>query len=115
MVDVGLTLRKEKCVVLTAQAEYLGYCISASGIKPKKCLVSAIELAPAPKNKKQLRSFMGLVEYYSKFVKNVSDKTGSLRSVLKKCVSFEWGEVHPECFNTIKKEIREAKVLALVM
>lgn len=55
---------------------------------------------------------MGLIEYYSKFVKNVSDKTACLRGLLKKGVSFVWNAQHQECFNNIKKEICEANVLS---
>lgn len=82
--EVGLTLCRDKCSFVVEQIEYLGHEISAEGIKPKRDLLKAIELAPAPIDKDQLRSFMGLIEYYSKFLQLFSDKTACLRDLFKK-------------------------------
>ncbi|KAJ1206801.1 hypothetical protein NDU88_002198 [Pleurodeles waltl] len=80
--ETGLSLNKEKCIFLVEEIDYLGYSISKGSIKPKKSLLEAIKLAPAPTDKEQLRSFLGLVEYYSKFVEKFASKTEDLRKLL---------------------------------
>lgn len=64
--------------------EYLGHEISSEGIKPKLNHVKNISNAPAPITKEQLSSFLGLTEFYSKFVQDYSSKVHALRILLKK-------------------------------
>ena len=54
------------------QVDYLGHSISAEGQKPSEGKVKAISQAPAPTNLTQLRSFLGMVNYYGKFLKGLS-------------------------------------------
>ena len=49
------------------EVQYLGHTISAEGLKPSKSKVKAIEEAPVPRNVSELKSFLGLVNYYAKF------------------------------------------------
>ena len=62
--DEGLTLKKEKCQFMLDKVKYLGHTISADGLKPSESKTRAIVDAPLPQNVSQLRSFLGMVNYY---------------------------------------------------
>ena len=64
----GIRLRREKCEFYAKELQYLGHCINSSGIHPTEEKVQAIKEAPRPENVSQLRAFLGLMNYYSKFI-----------------------------------------------
>ena len=66
------TLKREKCAYLLPSVEYLGHTISEHGHQTAESKVEAIVQAPSPKNVTKLRSFLGLVNYYSKFLSNLA-------------------------------------------
>ncbi|XP_069505554.1 small integral membrane protein 44 isoform X2 [Ambystoma mexicanum] len=66
--DAGVRLCHEKCAFKVKEVEYLGYKISEKGISPKQNLMHAIIEAPEPTSKDEVRSFLGLAEYYAKFI-----------------------------------------------
>jgi len=70
--ESGLRLKQEKCVFFQPSVEYLGHTIDAVGIHPLPSKLEAIVKAPPPRNVQQLRSFLGLLNYYSKFVRNLA-------------------------------------------
>ena len=63
---VGLKLKKQTCEFLLDEVEYLGCKINQHGISPSDAKVAAIQKAPNPTNKTQLRAFLGLVNYHKK-------------------------------------------------
>ena len=107
----GVTLRLDKCVFKVKEIEYLGHILSEEGVKPKPALVKSIVEAPAPVNKEQLMSFLGLCEFYAKFMKNFTRLTECLRSLLKKGVCFNWSKQCQENFIQLKQEIVQAQAL----
>ena len=62
----GFRLKKDKCTFIANSVEYLGHRIDQEGIYAFPHKVSAIVNAPAPTNVQELRSFLGLINYYSK-------------------------------------------------
>ena len=60
----GVKLKQEKCAFLLPEVEYLGHKISKHGLKPNSEKIRAIKEAPVPENLSQLKSFLGLVNYY---------------------------------------------------
>ena len=77
----GVRLRQDKCAFMFKQVDYLGHSISAEGLKPSEDKVKAISKAPVPTNLTQLRSFLGMVNYYGKFLKGLSSSTTSFNSL----------------------------------
>ena len=67
----GLRLKKQKCQFLRNSVVYLGHHIDASGLSPCAEKVQAVRDAPAPTNVSELKSFLGLLNYYSKFLPNL--------------------------------------------
>ena len=68
----GLRLKRSKCVFLQSSVDYLGYHVDAQGLHTLPTKVEAIAQAPEPQNVPQLRSFLGLLNYYGKFVPNLA-------------------------------------------
>ena len=72
--------------------EYLGHAISADGLQPTNGKIRAITQAPVPRDVKQLRSFLGLINYYGKFIENLSSLLSPLYKLLEKERHWSWGE-----------------------
>ena len=66
--STGIKLRQEKCEFYIEKLQYIGHCINSTGIHPTEEKVQAIKQAPRPENVSQLRAFLGLMNYYSKFI-----------------------------------------------
>ena len=82
--NAGMGLKKSKCAFLLPQVEYLGHQISEKGLQPTTQKLRAIVEAPAPHNVSQLKSFLGMINYYSKFSPNLSTQLAPLYSLLQK-------------------------------
>ena len=64
----GLQLKRDKCTFFKPLVEYLGYLVDKEGLHATPAKVEAITEAPEPRNVHELRSFLGLVNYYAKFI-----------------------------------------------
>ncbi|XP_069463423.1 uncharacterized protein [Ambystoma mexicanum] len=108
---MGMTLSKEKSKIDRKQIEYLGHVISKEGIAPKPDLMSAIEKMATPSNKEQLRTFLGMAKYYSKYVRKFADHTAVLRDLTKMNGKFEWSDECEKEFKYIKNVLAIAPAL----
>ena len=70
--QAGLTLQKDKCAFALSSVEYLGHTIDGNGLHPSPRKIKSIQEAPERKNLTELRSFIGLLNYYTKFIPNLS-------------------------------------------
>ena len=85
--------------------------ISAEGLQPTGEKVRAIKEAPPPNNVSQLRSFLGLVNYYGKFLPHLASTLAPLYSLLQKTKSFFWGAAQDKAFNKAKKLLTSQNLL----
>ena len=85
----GITDKRCKCSFLNAQVEYLGHVIDQNGLHASDNKLQAIRNAPYPKNVQQLRSLLGLMNYYGKFVPNMSSVLHPLNQLLKSDVKWK--------------------------
>ena len=111
--NTGMKLKLSKCFFLLPSVEYLGHVISAEGIRPSTEKTRAITNAPAPQNITQLRSFLGLFNYYGKFLPNLSSVLAPLYTLLQKGSSWKWGKEQKDAFFKAKQMLMSAKVLIL--
>ncbi|KAJ1096467.1 hypothetical protein NDU88_001607 [Pleurodeles waltl] len=86
-------------------------CITPNGIAPKDDLVRAIRDAPCPGDKDALRSFLGLSEYYSKFMQGYAITVEPLRKLLRKNEKYTWTQEQSAAFEFVKQAIAAAPVL----
>lgn len=110
--DAGLMLQKSKCFFFQERIEYLGYIIDSNGIHKNPEKVKAISEARIPENPKQLKSFLGIINFYRSFIPRASMLLEPLHCLLRKDVSWQWTDEHQKAFEAIKKEISSPRVLA---
>lgn len=108
----GLKIKKEKCTFFAKSVTYLGYVISQEGVHTCPDKIEAIKGAPVPKTVTELRSFLGLVMYYAKFVPNISTLLEPLYKLLKKNAKFQWNGECDEALNKVKFLLVSSEVLA---
>ena len=87
--------------------------VRVNGISPDPEKIEAIVNLPAPKNIREVRSFLGMVNQLSKFTEHLADKTKPLRNLLRKKNSWTWGHAQESAFREIKECLISPPVLAL--
>jgi len=106
----GMKINASKSKFFSEQIEYLGYWITRKGIQPVQSKVEAILKIRAPTTRKELRHFIGIVNYYRDMWFRRSELLAPLTSLTSSKVKFEWLPTHQLAFDKIKKVI-EAEVL----
>ena len=87
-----LQLKLKKCEFHVQETEFLGHWITTEGIQMEKMKIQAILDWPELQNTKEVQQFVGLINYYHKFLKGYSTIMGPLFKLLKKDCKFEWGQ-----------------------
>ena len=98
----GLKVNAKKSFFGRHELEYLGYWITRGGVMPIPKKVQAIQDIATPTTKKQLRRFIGMVNYYRDMWVRRSETLAPLTSLTSKDVKWEWTEVHQQAFDKIK-------------
>lgn len=109
--NAGLKLRQEKCLFLQESLDFLGYRLSAKGIQPQDAKTKAIQDAPTPQSVDDLRSFLGLVNYYSKFIDNTATLFAPLYKLLTKNCPWIWTEKEDNAFKAAKQTLLQSPLL----
>ena len=107
----GLRLKRGKCSFMQSSVRYLGYLIDKEGLHKTPEKVQALLQKPAPKNVKKLRSFLGLVNYYGKFIKNLSTIIQPLNHLLQHRTRWFWSKECQCAFETLKEKMASSEVL----
>lgn len=81
--EYGFRVRLDKCAFLQSSVDYLGHRVSAEGLHPLDAKKDAIIQAPEPENLQQLRSYLGLLNYYGRFIPNLATVAHPLNNLLK--------------------------------
>ena len=89
----GFHIKQNKCELMSSSVTYLGHKIDSDGLHPLPNKIRAIVEAPCPSNTKQLKSFLGLLTFYTKFLPNPSSVVFLLNQLLQKGVNWKWGAV----------------------
>ncbi|KAK9528348.1 hypothetical protein VZT92_012518 [Zoarces viviparus] len=108
----GLRVKRSKCEVGKTRVEYLGHVLDEQGIHISKEKVRAIQEAPAPTNVKELQAFLGLFNYYGRFVPQQSTVLAPLYRLLRGQVIWKWTEVEQVVFVKCKELLTSDRVLA---
>ena len=109
--NAGLRLNRNKCSFMKERIEYLGHIIDLEGVRPTEEKVRAVREAPIPNNIPQLRSFLGIINYYHKFLPSLSSKLTPLYSLLTKNTPWKWGVAQNEAFNLARDALQADSLL----
>ena len=110
--SAGLKVNVSKSFFGKSELEYLGFIITRKGIKPTPMKVHAITNIAVPKNKKEVRSFIGLINYYRDMWAKRSEIITPLTMLTSKNAKWEWNDVHQNAFNKIKQIVARETLLA---
>ena len=108
-----LHLSLHKCEFLKDELLYLGHIISADGVKVDPAKTAAVEKYAAPTDVPGLRRFLGMANYFRKFIKGYAQMTAPLTHLLRKDVPYVWGAAQQAAFDNVKAALTNAPVLAL--
>ena len=110
--DAGMRLKEEKCSFCLPEVEYLGHSISAEGLRPSVTKVQAITDAPKPSKVSELKWFLGLMNYYAKFIPNLATTLAPLYKLLGNNQSWQWKKEQQSAFEKVKELLIAPNLLA---
>ena len=110
--NAGLKLKDSKCEFLVTSIIYLGYRIDAERLHPVNEKIKAIQDAPEPKNVTELKSYLGLLSYYSRFLPNMSSNLAPMNQLLHKQARWVWTDKERHTFEASKKLLVSSQTLA---
>ena len=90
---------------------YLSHVISAQGLHTKDLKVKAVVDMPAPRDVTELRSFLGMVNYYGRFLPDLATLLSPLYSLLNRLTTWRWGHSQQETFRKVKELVKSERVL----
>lgn len=111
--EAGLTVNPAKCAVARTETEYLGFVIGNGVVRPQVKKVQALEEAPIPQTRKELRSFLGMAGFYNRFIPHFSSRAALLTDMVGvRCPNqCQWSEERMTAFRDIQSALRENAVL----
>ena len=109
--EAGLRLKKSKCRFMQPTLECLGYRIDETGIYPVEAKVKAVQEAPTPTNVTELKAYLGLLNFYGKFLPNLSAELEPLYQLLRKNQRWKWNTEQIRAFERSKTLLQSATVL----
>lgn len=108
----NLKIQLDKSHFLSKEVSYLGHIVTPDGVKPNPAKISAIQNYPIPKTTKQIKSFLGLLGYYRKFIRDFARLTKPLTKRLKKDTKININDPdYRECFELCKKLLTNDPIL----
>ena len=104
-VQEDMLLNLDKVKINYFKIPFFGNVLSKDGLSPDTRKVELIQQWPTPTNNKELQSFLGTVNYLSRFLAFLSDMCAPLQSLLKKDMEFIWTPVHQQAFDQLKLHV----------
>ena len=108
----GLRLNRSKCNFLSITLSFFGQVFSKEGTHPDPRRVADLLNAPQPNNAHEVRSFLGMANYSSKYIRDFATLTAPLRDLTKKDVRFEWTQTHQTAFEKLKTTLAIAPCMS---
>lgn len=112
LLDKNLTLNRSKCEFNKDQIEFYGFMFGKTGVSPDPKKLTAIQDMKTPTNVKEVRSFLGLTNYVSRFIADYANITKPLRDLTKNNVEWTWGPEQETAFGRLKTELIGKKTMS---
>ena len=106
--QAGVKLKKSKCVFLQPYVECLGHGLDDKGVHPIADKIEAIRNAPRPTDVRQLKSYLGLLNYYGKFMPNFSTLLHPLYALLQQNQPWVWSQACEQAFQQSKEKLTDS-------
>lgn len=110
--NAGLKLSPKKCQLFRKEVKYLGHIISSKGVMTDPQKTEAVRDWPVPKDKHDIRSFLGLCSYYRRFVHKFAEIARPLHRLTENEQGFEWTSKCQEAFDQLKEALCSAPIMA---
>ena len=107
----GIRAKRAKCTFLKTSVQYLGHVIGTDGLHATDAKIEAIVNAPSPKNVTELRSYLGLLNYYGRFIPNLASLIHPLNNLLRHNMTWRWTKSCRDTFKSTKEKIVSPNVL----
>lgn len=107
----NIHLNREKCKLLQEEVKFLGFKIDQQGTHKTNEKVNAIVNARNPENESEVKTFLGLVTFYSRFCPNLATMAEPLNNLTRNATVFEWTDECQRSFDSIKSEIASERIL----
>lgn len=109
--DYNFKVRLDKCHFFQSSIRFLGVIIDSNGQRPDADKVKAIQTMPPPTNVAELRSFLGAIAFYGRFIKSISTLREPMDKLLKKDIPFVWSPDCQKAFNKFKEVLQSDLLL----
>ncbi|MEW8092744.1 MAG: reverse transcriptase domain-containing protein [Candidatus Thiodiazotropha endolucinida] len=110
--EANLKLKPKKCFLFQPKVTYLGHVVSEDGITCDPAKIEAVKHWPTPTNKTEIRSILGLIGYYRKFIPDFSARASPLTKLTRKKAKFQWSEECDHAFLDLKDCLINSPILA---
>ena len=110
-----MVVKESKCFFAVHSLSFLGYQVSPEGLAPLPSKVSAIKNYQLPRTKRQLKAYLGMYQFYARFVKGYAELLQPLHDFATQCPSrrpLSWNEGLVSCFQASKEALTNATLLA---
>jgi hypothetical protein len=108
-----LFLDPKKCHFASCEVEYLGNSIGRYGVRPRADRTEALRNWPRSENVSELRSFLGLIGFLRRYIRDFAQIAVSLNALLKKGAAWQWGDAEEYAFEKLKSRCTDVPVLAI--
>ena len=96
--EVGMCFNPTKCQFRKSEVKFFGIMLNRQGVVPDPTKIEALKKLPEPRTENILQSFLGIVNYLSRFYPKIVDLTHNPRCLLKKGNEFIWTITHTTGF-----------------
>lgn len=110
-----LQVRRDKCEFNQPELVYLGHIVGRAGVRMDPRKIEAVRAWPTPTSATELRQFLGLTNYFRRFIQGYSSLVAPLIALLKDGITFsdEWCSRHDQAFQAVRRAVTSAPVLTL--
>ena len=109
--NTHLLMKLSKYHFFTKEIQYLRHILNTKGIRPLPSKIQAINNMHPPKTAKQVCTFLGLIRYYRKFIKNFAKMAKPLTLLAHQKAKFKWTPIHHTAFLMLKESVTQAPIL----
>jgi hypothetical protein len=110
--NANLSIKLSKCRFCSPEVEYLGHIVTKDGVRTDPKKVDAVAKMAAPENTDDIKSFLGMVNYYRRFIRRAAHLAEPLQRLTRDGVPFVWDNECQTAFEELKRALTESPVLA---